>query len=367
NSTQDGIQAATDLNISNATIKVTAGGGSNGTARATNDPSSKGIKAVKNVHIKSGTINIDSKDDGIHADEGLIIDGGTITVATNSSMGSGGTGGFGGWGGTTSANGGDGLRGARSVIINDGNIDITKSYEGIEGFNITINGGTIKVKSSDDGFNVSDYAKSPANGCSANAICCVINGSLIVNGGTIYVDAGTDGLDSNGDITINGGTIVVFGSGTSNFEEAIDADKDIFFNGGTVIALGEDSQCMQHAPKESSKQRTIFVKRSSAVAANTIVNVTSGGNQVVTFRTLRNATRILITSPQINTGTLEVRTGGSHSGTESNMRMFTGGSYNSSGSTQLVSFNVSNMVTTNNNTTNCNSPQTFNCGTSTSK
>jgi len=113
NSTQDGIQAATDLNISNATLNITAGGGSNGSARGTNDPSSKGIKSVKNIHIKSGTININSKDDGIHADEGLIIDGGTITVATNNSMGSGGTGGFPGWGGTTSANGGDGLRGSK--------------------------------------------------------------------------------------------------------------------------------------------------------------------------------------------------------------------------------------------------------------
>jgi len=160
---------------------------------------------------------------------------------------------------------------------------------------------------------------------------------------------------------------VVFGSGTSNFEEAIDADKDIVINGGTLIALGEDSQCMQHAPKESGRQRSIFVKRSSAVAANTIVNVTSSGNQVTAFRTLRNATRILITSPQINTGTLEVRTGGSHSGTENNMRMFTGGSYNTSGSTQLVSFNVNGMVTTNNNSNNCSSPQTFTCGTSTSR
>jgi len=367
NSVQDGIQAATDLNISGATLKITAGGGSNGSARGTNDPSSKGIKSVKNIHIKSGNINIDSKDDGIHADEGLIIDGGTITVATNNSMGSGGTGGFPGWGGgTTSANGGDGLRGAKSVIINDGNIDITKAYEGIEGFKITINGGTIRIKSSDDGINVSDYVDSPANGCSANAICCVINSNLTINGGTIYVDAGTDGLDSNGDIIINGGTIVVFGSGTSNLEEAIDADKDIIVNGGTLIALGEDSQCMQHAPKESSRQRSIFVKRSSAVAANTIVNVTSGGNQVVAFRTLRNATRMLITSPQINTGTLEIRTGGSHSGTENNMRMFTGGSYNTSGSTQLVSFNVNGMVTTSNNSS-CNSPRTFTCDTSTSR
>ena len=364
NSVQDGIQAATDLNISNATLNITAGGGSNGSARGTNDPSSKGIKSVKNIHIKSGTININSKDDGIHADEGLIIDGGTITVATNNSMGS--SGGFGGWGGTASANGGDGLRGAKSITINDGNIDITKAYEGIEGFKITINGGTIRVKSSDDGINVSDYVDSPANGCSAGAICCVINSNLTINGGTLYVDAGTDGLDSNGDIIINGGTIVVFGSGTSNFEEAIDADKDIIVNGGTLIALGEDSQCMQHAPKESSRQRSVFVKRSSAVAANTIVNVTSGGNQVATFRTLRNATRILITSPQINTGTLEVRTGGSHSGTENNMRMFTGGSYNTSGSTQLVSFNVNGMVTTSNNSS-CNSPQNFTCGTSTSR
>lgn len=61
-----------------------------------------------NVTIESGTFNLKSGDDGIHADT--------------------------------------------STVINNGNIVIEKSYEGIEGSNVTINGGTIELTASDDGI-----------------------------------------------------------------------------------------------------------------------------------------------------------------------------------------------------------------------
>ena len=57
-------------------------------------------------------------------------------------------------GGTyTISAGDDGIHAASNVTISDGKIDITQSYEGIEGLSIDIAGGEISVLASDDGIN----------------------------------------------------------------------------------------------------------------------------------------------------------------------------------------------------------------------
>lgn len=47
------------------------------------------------------------------------------------------------------------------LIITGGDIDISKSYEGIEGYKILVTGGDIDVAASDDGFNA---ARPDSNG-----------------------------------------------------------------------------------------------------------------------------------------------------------------------------------------------------------
>lgn len=65
------------------------------------------------------------------AEETLQVDGGTITIAA----------------------GDDGLHADGDLVLNDGTITITKSYEGLEGKTVTITGGSYAVTSSDDGVN----------------------------------------------------------------------------------------------------------------------------------------------------------------------------------------------------------------------
>lgn len=49
--------------------------------------------------------------------------------------------------------GDDGIHADAEVFIKNGTILIPKCYEGIEGANITIDGGTIDLTASDDGIN----------------------------------------------------------------------------------------------------------------------------------------------------------------------------------------------------------------------
>ena len=70
-------------------------------------------------------------------------------------------------------------------------IQITDSYEGLEGTTVTIYSGDIDVTASDDGVNAAN------SDIGERSDLFAIN----IYGGDLYVNAGSDGLDSNCDIT----------------------------------------------------------------------------------------------------------------------------------------------------------------------
>ena len=49
----------------------------------------------------------------------------------------------------------DGIHAELSLVIGDGEVTLTRSYEGLEAQYIAISGGTIDVTAEDDGLNVS--------------------------------------------------------------------------------------------------------------------------------------------------------------------------------------------------------------------
>ena len=105
-----------------------------------------GLSGKDSVRILDGTFDLTVTKDGIHAsnddDENLgyiYIAGGTFTINSDD----------------------DGMHADSTLYIEDGTIDIRKSYEGLEGQTITILDGDIDIVSSDDGINA-------ANGSGSN-------------------------------------------------------------------------------------------------------------------------------------------------------------------------------------------------------
>lgn len=105
-----------------------------------------GLSGKDSVRILDGTFDLTVTKDGIHAsnddDENLgyiYIAGGTFTINSDD----------------------DGMHADSTLYIEDGTIDIQKSYEGLEGQTITILDGDIDIVSSDDGINA-------ANGSGSN-------------------------------------------------------------------------------------------------------------------------------------------------------------------------------------------------------
>ena len=177
------------------------------------DAGAKGIKATKHVLIQNGNFHLKTFDDAIHSDNYLGIAGGNIKITS----------------------GDDAIHANRELIIDSGEINVERAYEGIEAQVVTINGGNISLRTSNDGLNAGSNLDVPTSG--ADRIKDDKNSILTINGGNIYINAAGDGIDSNGYIYFNGGKTIIDGP-TKNSNGALDAGFDIIMNAGEVIAVG---------------------------------------------------------------------------------------------------------------------------------
>ena len=212
NATEDGIQADGDLTISGGTFLVKTNGGHT-TALTDDSASCKGFKAGGALTVTGGMLTVDSADDALHAGTDVTISGGTLTLAT----------------------GDDGVHADNDLVIgtkgasstSTPRINITASYEGLEGTTVTVYSGDIDVVASDDGVNAANSTLGERSDKYAISIA----------GGDLYIDAGSDGLDSNNDITITGGKVEVYGA-DAMMDAAIDYDGTFTLSGGTLFGAG---------------------------------------------------------------------------------------------------------------------------------
>lgn len=212
NATEDGIQADGDLTISGGTFHVKTNGGHT-TALTDDSASCKGFKAGKTLTITGGTVNVDSADDALHANADVTITGGTLTLAAGDDA-------------VHADN--DLVIGARgSSSTSTPRINITASYEGLEGTTVTVYSGDIDVVASDDGVNAASSTLGERSDKYA----------INIAGGDLYIDAGSDGLDSNNDINITGGKVEVYGA-DAMMDAAIDYDGTFTLSGGTLFGAG---------------------------------------------------------------------------------------------------------------------------------
>lgn len=169
-------------------------------------PVNDAINAESDLTVPSGTLQLSAGDDAVHSDTNLIV----------------------------------GAADAADTPV----IQIDSCYEGLEGANIKILSGDIKINAEDDGINA------------ANADLTDHNFSLDIDGGTVYVNTEKgDGLDSNGTLTITGGNVTVF-STNSGANSPLDSDGEFKNTGGTVLAVGNSG--MAQSPASGSQPYLVF-------------------------------------------------------------------------------------------------------------
>ncbi|MGN0162108.1 MAG: carbohydrate-binding domain-containing protein, partial [Candidatus Ornithomonoglobus sp.] len=287
------------------------------------DFSCKGIKANTELKISGGNIVIDSYDDAIHSNWTVKITGGTLDLTT----------------------GDDGVHadymltlGTAGGSVDDFDLTINRSYEGLEGSVIYQWSGTMSVTAYDDGMNAAgEYQEGvELSPTSANDMTVMAGpggnwgggtgemgpggsqsgsyGAIHINGGYLYIsNTNGDGIDANGTITINGGIAIVDGA-TAPSEDGLDFDNSVTLNGGYVLTMTlsgmdgisgtYDQRYLLYGFSSSGGSGKPGSSTSgSAIAAGDYAIVDASGNVLCAFsRTKSSIGRITFTSPDLVSG-----------------------------------------------------------------
>ncbi len=278
----NGIVGKDDVKFTGGTYNITATGNA--------------IEGKDSVRIKDGTFNLESgsEKDGIHsgndeeAGKGYIyIEGGEITISAED----------------------DGIHAATVLYIAGGNINVVKSYEGIEGDTIDILGGSIRINASDDGLNASTSTSQDSFGFGdmGGGMDYDENAYIRIYGGEIYVNAAGDGIDSNGDLYIDGGYVVVEGP-ENDGNGPLDKGGTAYISGGTVIAVG--SSGMAETFSSDSEQYSILYGFESTLSAGTVITISdSSGAELLNFTLTKTASSIVFSSSDISEGEYTITAG----------------------------------------------------------
>lgn len=222
--------------------------------------STKGIKASNEIVIQNGTINIKSYDDAIHANKdtvlengatakgNVIVNGGTLVLYSND----------------------DGLHADGNVVIKNGTVNISNSYEGIEGTYVEISGGKVAVTAKDDGINATLNTGT----------------AVLISGGEIYIHCSGDGIDTNsrtsyeGIVFSGGDTLVISDSGMNS---AIDTEQGYRYEGGRVVAVMPQKGMSQEALRCQNFSE-IGSKQTAGLILGKYASVLAGNETVMTFQ-----------------------------------------------------------------------------------
>ena len=266
-----------------------------------------------------------------------------VTSANNSKMSgswenySSPSGGMGGPGGGMGGHGGGmmegnpnsstysckGIKADNSITINGGTINIKSHDDGIHtnsdvlletgkygSANLTINGGNINIHSDDDGIHAdSDLTVNGGNviitnsyeGIEGNNIHFVggtvqikssddsINAktTLYFKGSIVYLDAGGDGIDSNGNIYMTDGIVLALGptNGGNGVIDYGDRNCTFSFTGGLLLAVGCSGM---NAKPIAGAGNTVSATTTTSPSTNSYLTVTSKGEVIAVVKVIKN-------------------------------------------------------------------------------
>ena len=224
----------------------------------------------------------------------------------------------------------------RSLWLAEGTLDITSSYEGIEGQDILVTGGSSNIAYSDDGINAavaSDETSSENTQADASQSSGQADGQQpgsqasgvqqpggkgmqtgtgqmpdqqSETGGTITITGGTidlvstrqgDSLDSNGTIQIEGGTVTTSGAATGD-SSVLDFETSGTISGGTFIGLGAASM---ETGFGTSSQASISATISGS-AGDVVTIEDSSGTQIASYTAENPYACLLASVPEMADG-----------------------------------------------------------------
>ena len=264
------------------------------------------LNGKDSVRIADGTFNLSCDEDGIHAgnddqqDGYVYIEGGDINISV----------------------GDDALHAEGLLIITGGDIDVSKSCEGVEGYKILVTGGDIDVISSDDGFNAAGGSSGSGDnhdgfgdgpGMGGVDMDADNDAYILITGGTININANGDGIDSNGCIGITGGSVYVLGP-SDNGNGAMDYGICAAITGGEIVAVGGSG--MAQGFGDESTQCSALVNFDEWIDAGETITLTdSDGKEVLSYKADKKFNSVVISTSDMKQGDNYTLTVGDQSST----------------------------------------------------
>ena len=208
----------------------------------------------------------------------------------------------------------------------------SKNKEGIETKgNMTFSGGTgdYEIYSMDDCLNTTTAS---SNGTTVRNDLTIDVHSLLAS---VLSDADEgDAIDSNGKLIINGGTIYAFAHPSSQ-DAGLDSGGGTYINGGTIVATGN----MVDRIESDSKQKFIYASFNKIEADSLIVIKDQNDKVITAFKTSKNITNLVYSSPDLESDAYKIYVGGEIDGDETNGLYTNINSYN--GGTEITYSNAS--------------------------
>ena len=264
------------------------------------------LNGKDSVRIADGTFNLSCDEDGIHAgnndqqDGYVYIEGGDINISV----------------------GDDAIHAEGLLIITGGDIDVSRSCEGVEGDKILVTGGDIDVISSDDGFNAAGGSSGSGDnhdgfgggpGMGGVDMDADNDAYIFITGGTININADGDGIDSNGCIGITGGSVYVLGP-SDNGNGAMDYGICAAITGGEIVAVGGSG--MAQGFGDESTQCSALVNFDEWVDAGETITLTdSDGKEVLSYKVDKKFNSVVISTSDMKQGETYTLTVGDQSST----------------------------------------------------
>ena len=242
--------------------------------------SQKAVKAATDLTVLDGTYCFDCADDGLHG-VNVTVQGGNFEIQS----------------------GDDGMHADEEMTVNGGSISISQCYEGLEGKNVTVNGGEIRIVASDDGINASggnDGSGFGGWGRGGGYAASGEGGMLTITGGQTAVTAGGDGLDSNGSIALTGGVVGIW-------TESEMHEGPIDFNGtgtlsGVNLIIASTGGMMQDMMGLSGQSIMSLSTTGTVQAGGEISLLDENGNVLATFAPENEFNTVMVSSGSLPEG-----------------------------------------------------------------
>ena len=179
-----------------------------------------------------------------------------------------------------------GSYGKANLDINGGTLTLYSDDDALHADgNLTVNGGNIIITNSYEGVEGTNIyfkggsvqIKSSDDGINAKT-------SLNFNGGFVYLDAGGDGIDSNGTATMTAGVVLAQGP-TNGGNGVIDFDRSFSFSGGLLLAIG----CSGMNQKPTASSGNTSTSQSISTSTSSYVTVKCNNEVIAVIKVTKSS------------------------------------------------------------------------------